>query len=731
MLKLKSITNHLIAAVLLSITMPAFSSAGETENPGTSSAESKLVSVSGYIKDAKTGESLIGATIYVRELKKALATNQYGFYSVSVLPGTYNLEFSYVGYQTIAKIMVLKDKTNVLNLELSDAAQQIGEVVVKSDKATDNIKRAEMSMTKLEMKTIKRIPALMGEVDVLKVIQMLPGVVPTSEGTSGFSVRGGGNDQNLIILDEATVYNASHLGGFFSVFNNDAIKDIKLYKGDIPAAYGGRLSSVLDVRQKDGNSKKISGSGGIGLISSRLTLEIPLSARLAKDVFTKGKLSVDTAGTTKGSLLIAGRRTYYDIVIFPFVEQLKNTQLYFYDFNAKFNYQITKNDRIYFSGYLGRDITGIKDTSSMGFGNKTGSFRWNHQYSPKLFSNVTAVVSNYDYQLSTTQGGSEMVWNSKLQDQGLKIDYSFYPNTDNEIKFGASSTYHDIDPCDAWIKKDNNVQYFPKSRNYEYEHGIYVSNQQKVLDKLTLKYGIRYSIFQNVGKSNYQKYDANHNFLSTEVIPWNKVYHTYTGWEPRFAINYEINDVSSIKSSYSRTYQYLQLASNSNGGMPLDYWFASSPTVKPQSSDQYAIGYFKNLFDNKIEFSVETFYKQMNNVIDFRDHAFLLFNDRLEGDVRSGKARSYGVELLVRKNEGKLTGWISYTYSRALRTIAGVNDGNEYPASYDKPHNLNIIANYSLSKRVSVSANWIYTTGNPITFPVGSFTIANNNVPIY
>jgi TonB dependent receptor/CarboxypepD_reg-like domain/TonB-dependent Receptor Plug Domain len=684
-------------------------------NPeGTSG--SKLVSISGYVKDSKTGEVLTGATIYIKEIKKATSTNQYGFYSISMLPGSYTVQFTYLGYESVEKNQNLLSNI-VLNIEMSEGTKVLDEVVVKASRPEDNIKKPEMSISKLEMKTIRQVPALMGEVDVIKVIQMLPGVLPTSEGTSGFSVRGGGIDQNLIILDEATVYNASHLMGFFSVFNNDAIRDVKLYKGDIPASYGGRLSSVLDVRMKEGNTKKITVTGGVGLISSRLTVEGPII-------------------NEKTSFLISGRRTYADL-FFPLLtdSNAKKSILYFYDLNFKLNHQFSDNDRLYLSAYLGRDIFGEKGSSDAGFGNKTATLRWNHQFSSRLFSNLTAIVSNYDYKLQTQQGGSNYVWNSNLLDYSLKADFNFYPNPDNEIKFGISSIFHVLNPIDAWIQSDS-LLVFPNLKNYELEHAIYVYNQQKIGDKVTLKYGIRYSVFQNMGKTKLNTFDANHEYTGTINYKSGEIFNTYPhkfidGLEPRLGFVYSVSDMSSIKASYSRTIQYLQLASVSNGGMPLDYWFPANPNIKPQKANQYAIGYFRNLANNQIEASVETFYKQMYDVIDFRDHTQPLFNALLDGDVRTGTAKSYGIEFLIKKNEGKFYGWISYTLSRAIRNIPEINNGQPYPAPYDKPNNINIIVNYEISPEIIFSANWVFASGTPITFPIGSQVVGNTAVPIY
>lgn len=703
---MKNAHKLLILLCLYSICIPAVF-AGDENSPGK-------YTISGYIKDAENGESLIGATVYVKELKIGTAANIYGFYSLSLSPGTYTIEYSFLGYTK--QIRELKLSANaVISMELSPESQVMEEVTVTAERPDKNVRQAEMSTARLDIKTIRQIPALMGEVDVIKAIQMLPGVQATSEGTSGFSVRGGGLDQNLIVLDEATVYNASHLMGFFSVFNNDAVRDVKLYKGDMPANYGGRLSSVLDVRMKEGNNKRFKATGGVGLISSRLTLEGPIV-------------------NEKTSFLISGRRTYADL-FFPLFsdEDLKKTIMYFYDLNLKVNHQLNSNNRLYLSAYLGRDIFGQKKQSSAGFGNKTATLRWNHQFSQKLFSNLTAIASNYDYSLSTEQGGGKYSWNSNLQDYTVKTDFNFYPNPNNEIKFGISATLHELDPIDAWIYAEatDTTMRFPNLKNYELEYAAYISNQQKIGEKITLKYGLRYTIFQNIGKSTLNLFDENHVYIGSKEYKKGEIFHTYPALEPRLGAMYNINNVSSVKASYSRSYQFLQLASVSNGGMPLDYWFPSNNNVKPQKADQFGIGYFRNFSNNMFETSVEVFYKKMKNVIDFKDHTQTLFNSRLEGDIRTGDAQSYGAEFLIRKNEGKLNGWVSYTLSRALRKIPEINGGKEYSAPYDKPHNVNIIVNYNATKRFILSANWVFASGTPITFPVGSFEVENTAVPIY
>ena len=671
------------------------------------------LAVSGYVKDAASGEALVGAQVYISNTKTGMLTNAYGFYSISLPLGEYELTFNYVGYKVASRKFYLKTDT-LINIELQPESKNIDEVVVRAERRDRNIRQAEMSVDKMQIKTIRQIPALMGEVDLIKAIQLLPGVLPTSEGTSGFSVRGGGIDQNLIILDEATVYNASHLMGFFSVFNNDAIRDVKLYKGDIPPAYGGRLSSVLDVRMKEGNNKKFTATGGLGLISSRLTLEGPVV-------------------NEKTSFLISARRTYADL-FFPLLPDtgVKKAKMFFYDLNLKINHQFSSKDRLFLSAYLGRDKFGQKGSSDAGFGNQTLTLRWNHLFSNRIFSNLTFIRSKYDYALSMSQGGSKYQWNSDLLDYSAKLDMNLFLSTQHEIKAGAIATYHDLNPCTAFMESpDNSRLNVPYPKNHELEYGFYLSDEQKIGDQVILKYGLRYSIFQNIGPGTLYGFDSNYQVKDTSYYHAGRIFHTYQGLEPRLGLNYTITDKSSVKASYSRTIQYMQLASNSTGGMPLDVWFPASPNVKPQKADQLAIGYFRNFLDNKIESSVEAFYKKMYNVIDFKDHAELLMNPRMEGEIRTGEATAYGLEFLIRKGEGNFNGWVSYTWSRALRKIPAINKGMQYPAPYDKPNTINVILSYQASKRTSISANWVYASGAPITFPVGTFVYDNTVNKIY
>jgi len=681
--------------------------------PDTEDAGGKRFTISGNIKDKKTGEELIGATIYIKEIKTGTTTNVYGFYSVSLNPGKYSITYTYIGYAAVERNIELKENL-VLDIELQTREQQLKEVIITGERPDENIRKSEMSVVRMDIKTINRIPALMGEVDIIKAIQMLPGVQSTAEGSSGFSVRGGGPDQNLILLDEAIVYNASHLLGFFSVFNNDAIKDVILYKGDIPASSGGRLSSLLDIRMKDGNQKTMSGAGGIGTISSRLTLEGPI-----KNDHT--------------SFLVAGRRTYVDVFL-PLAKnkEIRDNILYFYDFNAKINHRIDDRNRIFLSGYFGRDVFS-NDFARMSLGNQTGTLRWNHLFSQKLFSNFTLIHSMYDYRLGTPEGNANsFTWTSKMQNQSGKADFTWYADPNNTIRFGAAMIVHTFDPGHAkGTGSESLFTEFSLPENYALEYGVYLSNEQRISEKLLVKYGVRFSAFQNIGPGTVYNYDEGYNVLDSVVYGKRKIFKTFNALVPRLGLNYILSNKTSVKASYSRTVQYIHLAQNSTAGTPLDLWFPSSPNVKPQKADQFAIGYFRNLNDNALETSAEVYYKSMHDVIDFKDNAELLLNPQLEGELRTGKGWSYGLELMVRKNTGKLNGWVSYTLSATRRKIAGINDGRSYRAPYEKPHNISIVLNYEFSERSILSANWVYATGAPVTFPTGRAVIGNVIVPIY
>jgi hypothetical protein len=671
------------------------------------------VVLSGYVRDQSNGEMLIGVTIFCSELKTGALTNLYGFYSLSLPAGHYKIRYSYVGFNTQEKELQL-DKNLTLDINLQPAESRLGEVVIIGKRTDENVRAPEMSLVKMDIKTIRKVPALLGEIDVIKVLQLLPGVQSTSEGSTGFSVRGGSADQNLIILDEATIHNASHMLGFFSVFNNDAIKDVTLYKGDIPAAYGGRLSSLLDVRMKDGNSKKFGITGSVGTVSSKLTLEGPI----VKD---------------RTTFLVSARRTYADLFL-PFArdKNVRENKLYFYDLNFKVAHVINENNRLYLAGYAGHD-TFKNQFATMGFGNQIGSFRWNHLFSKKLFFNFSLIFSKYNYELGTPEGdANSFKWTSAMRDHSARFDFTHYLTEKHTLRYGATVMYHEFFPGTAnGLGSQSAVTEFKLPAEYAFEHSLYASDEYKVTPLLTLKYGLRFALFQNVGPGTYYHYDENNNPTDSSTFKKGDYLNTYSSLEPRMAFTYMVNEVSSVKGSYSHTAQFLTLAQNSTAGTPLDIWFPATPNVKPQLCDQVGIGYFHNLKKNMYEVSAEVYYKNFRNVIDFRDHAMLLLNPYLEGELRIGKGYSYGVETMLRKNEGQLTGWICYTYSRSFRIIPGINDGNRYNAPYDKPHAVNFVANYDISKRVTASATWVYATGLPVTFPTGRAIVGNAIIPIY
>lgn len=669
--------------------------------------------ISGYVLDAESGESLIGASVIIKELGVGTISNNYGFYSLALEPGSYTLVCSYIGYEDFERKVELSQDFR-LEINLKPESEELDEVQIRGERRDQNITQVEMGVEKLQTKTIKSIPALMGEVDLIKAIQLLPGVHSTTEGGSGFSVRGGSPDQNLILLDEATVYNASHLMGFFSVFNNDAIKDLKLYKGDVPAQYGGRLSSLLDVRVKDGNAKEFKGAGGIGTISSRLTVEGPLK----KDQTT---------------MLLSGRRTYMDLFLpLSSDEDVRDSRLYFYDASLKLTHRFNENNRLYVSGYLGRDVM-KSPFFRMGFGNKTFTTRWNHIFNQKLFMNLTAVWSRYDYELGTPEDEpNSWVWESDLEDIGLKADFGYYITPEYSLRFGLQSFHHTFNPGAAMGVGDQSIfgEYII-DKNYALEHAGYLSSQHKIGDKLVLKYGVRVSLFQNIGEGTVYEYDENYEVADSTIYQSGEVYQTYWGVEPRFGVNYLFAPDWSLKFNYNRSRQTIQQASNTAAGSPLDIWFPASPNVKPQVADQFALGIFRNFQNDCYQASIEAYYKDMKNTIDFADHADLLLNRYLEGELRIGDSKAYGLEFLLKKTEGLLTGWIGYTLSRAERTIPEINNGKTYAAPFDKTHDISAVLSYQLSQRVSLSANWVYSTGQPVTLPVQRYEISGTVIPHY
>ncbi len=668
--------------------------------------------ISGYVRDKNSGELLPGATLYVKELKTGTVSNSYGFYSLTIPGGNYHLTYSFVGYQSqTVSISLFQDM--LINRELSAVSSRLREVEIKSASARENIRLPQMSVTKMNMKNIAEIPSFMGEVDLVKALQLLPGVKFVAEGSSGMSVRGGGPDQNLILLDEATVYNAGHLMGFFSVFNPDAVQSVKLYKGDMPAAYGGRLSSLVQVRMKEGNNKAFHGQGGIGLVSSRLMFEGPIIKN-------------------KASFMVSGRRTYADLFLkLSHDEKLRQNRLYFYDLNTKLNFSLNGNNHFFLSGYFGKDVF-KNNFFGMDWGNATGTFRWNHIFNEKLFSNISVIVSRFNYNLGLAADNPRaFLWQSALTDFTLKDNFDWFINPKNKLNFGFSVIYHDFFPGKiTGIGKEAVIDEYCLPDNYSLESALYLSNEQKI-GKFTLKYGLRVSFFNNLGPATIYHYDADFNVTDSTVYVTKKAFNTYVGIEPRVGIVFRVNKSSSVKASYARNYQYVQQAQNSTAGNPMDIWFPANPNIKPQVGDQVAAGYYQDFKQGAYSFSGELYYKWIHNAIDFKDHANLILNKYLDGQLRTGRGYDYGIELMLKKTSGKLTGWMSYTYSRSFRVIPEINNGEPYPTSYDRPNDFSLTLSYRINPGIRLSMSWVYLTGQPVTFPVSRFLYSHTIVPVY
>ncbi len=664
--------------------------------------------ISGYVEDANNGEDLLYSTIFVKEINRGFSTNQYGFYSISLKKGTYNLEFSYTGYKKMTKKVKL-DKNINLNISLQSNDLQIKEVIVKGKNSDQNVKSTEISTIDLNMKETKKIPVIFGEQDIMKIFQLMPGVSPSSEGSSGFYVRGGDFDQNLILLDEAPVYNASHLLGFFSVFNSDAISDVKMYKGGIPARYGGRLSSVTDIRMKNGNSKHWDAAGGIGIIASRLTVEGPIIKN-------------------KSSLIISGRRTYADLIVKNIKKDYKDLTLYFYDLNIKTNYQFSSKDRMFISGYFGRDVFGLK---SFGFnwGNKTATLRWNHIFNNKIFMNTTAIYSDYDYGFKAEFFKNVINFGAGIYDYNVKQDYTWYVNTQNNIRFGWQSIYHNFKPMSFRVVEKNPDDTLNALKDtslvpmYALENFVYLSNEQKIGKRLTIYYGLRFTLFNNIGPYDSKTYNDKEEIIKTVHHDSNEFFHNYKDFEPRINMTFLLNQTSSLKASYNRTVQNLHLLSNSTSSSPTDMWMPSTEIIKPEKGDQWSVGFFKNFADNKFEFSIETFYRKLYNQVDLKDGAQVLFNPDIEAQIVIGKGRAYGGEFLFRKKTGKFTGWISYTLLKSQRKFNEINNGQWFSARQDRTNDISVVATYQIFPKLNISASWVYYTGDAVTFPVGKYYV--------
>jgi len=674
---------------LLSLTLSLFSLTNFAQNKYT---------LSGYVKDNETGEYLIGATIYLKENLKGVSTNQYGFYSITVDEGSYTIDYSFLGLTSQQKQIKL-DKDVRINVALETNAIVTSEVVIESEGADKNVQSTNMSQVKIDVKNIKKLPAFMGEVDVLKTIQLLPGVQSSGEGSSGFYVRGGGPDQNLILLDEATVYNASHLFGFFSVFNSDAIKDINLIKGGMPAQYGGRLASVLDISMKEGNSKKFEVDGGIGLISSKLTLQ--------------GPIKKDTS-----SFILSGRRTYIDVLVNPLINDtsaFKGTSYYFFDLTSKVNYRISDKDRLFLSGYFGRDVFTFRNADrgfkfDIPWGNATASMRWNHLFNDRLFVNTSVIFSDYQFSFGAEQNDFEFKLNSSITDWNTKIDFSYLPNYKHNIKFGSHFTYHTFIPGSV-TGRSGEVVFEPESifKQYSNEGALYISDDIEVTEDLKIHAGLRYSSFQFGGPITVR------NYFKNELTGDTANHHRHL--EPRLSMRYKLNKSSSVKTSYTQNYQYIHLASLSSVSLPTDLWVPSTKIVKPQYGRQFAVGLFKNWKDNKWETSIEAYHKKMDNLIEYKEGALPEDNTNTASDesFTFGDGESYGLEFFIKRRLGKTTGWLGYTISKTTRYFEELNNSIGFPAKYDRTHDLSLTATHELNENWVLSAVFVYATGNTLT----------------
>ena len=668
--------------------------------------------INGTLKDAKSGETLIGAAVKIfGPGNLATISNAYGFYSLSLPAGNYQINYSYVGYQSISKSINLNADT-VLNLDMT-SSNELAEVVVNAIKRDDNVANPQMGVQKLNIRELKNIPVLFGERDILKTLQLLPGIKSAGEGNSGFYVRGGATDQNLILLDEAPVYNASHLLGFFSTFNSDAIKDVTVYKGGMPAQYGGRLASVLDIKMNDGNKKDYTFEGGIGLIASRLKFEGPIK----KD---------------KSSFMISGRRTYADsFLALSSDTSIKNNVLYFYDLNAKVNYQIDAKNVLYLSGYFGRDKLELSKTFGFEWGNATGTLRWNHLFSNRLFSNTSLIYSNYNYIIQNFLESNNFKVNSSIKDFNLKQDFQFAANSKHELKFGVNAIYHKIAPGKITSSAISSVNNTTIDKSNGLELATYFSDEYKVNERLNMVYGLRLSDFSLFGPGVYKNYDVEGNIIDSTTYQSGQIIKNYLRLEPRFSMSYQISDSKSLKMAYNRNTQNLHLMSNSTSTSPTDKYIMNSKNIQPEISDQVSTGYFANFKNDTYEFSAEIYYKWMQNQIEYRNGTDLRGNKNVEGDLIYGDGRAYGLELFFKKRFGAFNGWIGYTLSKTERSFSQIDNGKWYNAKQDRTHDLSIVGIYSTKSRWTFSSTFVYSTGSAVTFPSGKYQLNGSTVFYY
>jgi len=682
------------------------------------------VTLSGRITDAETGEELIGANLYVQELKTGAVTNVYGFYSFTLPKGTYHITYSYVGYEERDTTLKLNADMSI-NIELKEESLEFKEAVVTGDKVDKNITENKMSVVSIDVKTVKKIPILLGEVDIIKAIQLLPGVQSAGDGNTLSIVRGGNVDHNLVLLDEAVVYNPSHVVGFFSVFNGDAVKDFELYKGGIPSQYGGRLASVMDIRMKDGNTKKFSASGGIGILSSRLTLEGPIQKE-------------------KSSFLISGRRSYFDL-FFPLSDMTKDAIANFGDLNMKVNFKLSEKDRLYVSAYTGRDRLGFAGIAGFGWGNTTTTARWNHIFNQKLFLNTSVIYSRYNYQIDFNLAKNlNFQRKNYIEDIGIKQDYTYYANPKNTLRWGFWNTFHTFLPGRIEpITSESIITAASHPKRIVQSQAYYVSHEWNPIGRFEMEYGFRLSVFSNVGEGREFLYaNGQKNYFQdgsvrpgsiTDTVSYEsgQFYNTYANIEPRLNMVYRLNSKSSIKASYNRMTQYLHLIQNIAASTGQEFWTPSTPSIKPQIADQVAVGYFRNFFDNQVEGSVEVYYKHMSNTVELIDNAAIDFTENIESQLVAGKGRAYGAEFFLRKTKGKTTGWIAYTLAKSERKADNINRNEWYNFRFDRRHYLTVVASHDLNKRINVSGSFILATGDAYTAPVGQYTLNGTVIPLY
>jgi len=678
--------------------------------------------VSGTVKDASDGEFLIGTNVYFKETMKGTISNHYGFYSLSAPKGEYNLVVTFIGYEIFSQKINL-DKNIKINVDLKPQTLTTNEVVISSKRADRNIQSTDVGKVDIPIEAIKSLPAFMGEVDVLKAIQLLPGVQASGEGNTGFYVRGGGPDQNLILLDEATIYNAGHLFGFFSVFNADAIKSVELTKAGMPANYGGRLASVLDIYMKEGNKRKYEVDGGIGLIFSRLTVE--------------GPIKKDTS-----SFIISGRRTYIDVLAQPFLSKtspLKNSSFYFYDLNAKLNYSLSDRDKLFLSGYFGRDVYGFKSqkmdmSNEFSWGNGSGSLRWIHTYNSRLFMNSSIVFSDYDFKFGMNQSIYDFTLSSGVRDWNAKVDFSYLQSPSQTIKYGLNYAFHTFTPSTVDISADDAAYNIVKPKKfYAHDLAIYANDEFDINSRIKINAGLRYTFFQQIGPfdryimDNFNKIQDTVSYKSGEPVA------SYNNIEPRISARFTLNSKTSLKASFTQNYQYIHQVSLSSISLPTDLWVPCTSIIKPQFGTQYAIGIYRNFNDNLIETSLELYYKEMENQVEYKEGAQPQddVNSNPDNNYTFGKGWSYGGEVFIKKAKGKLTGWIGYTLSWTKRKFPELNQGKEFWAKYDRRNDVSIVATYQFNKRFTASTVWVYSTGNTMTIPIGRYFINGNLVTEY